>query len=320
MREGDPPPGQLLGVHQPEPRGGVERRQRLAGIAAAGGDQDPHRPAIAQHRRGLEDFAFAERQARQAPLQRVTDRGGSGRDRGTDRGRAAAGDDVAPDLPKEEGVAAGLITQHGGVLARPAHRKTALGHQVLSDLVGAEPGQVDAADAIEPVQVSDRVGQLVGTVGSRRAVGAQQQQPGLRGVLRHVAEQLQGRRACPVQVLQDAHHRADLADRSQQVGDRVRTAPGGSCCRRPAGAAGPGGAAVPAASAAVAHAPSRAGTRPGHRRRSRPAAAPGTRRRARIQGRAPGSRYRSAPPLPGDAERRLAPRPAGICPPPVRRR
>ena len=56
-------------------------------------------------------------------------------------------------------------------------------------------------------------------------MGAQQQQPGLRGVLRHVAEQLQGRRACPVQVLQDAHHRADLADGSQQVGDRVEQLP-----------------------------------------------------------------------------------------------
>jgi len=40
----------------------------------------------------------------------------------------AAGDNVAPGLPQEEGVAAGLITQHGRVLACPAHRKTALGH------------------------------------------------------------------------------------------------------------------------------------------------------------------------------------------------
>jgi len=56
-------------------------------------------------------------------------------------------------------------------------------------------------------------------------VGAQQQQPGLRGVLRHVAEQLQGRHAGPVQVLKDAHHRADLADGSQQVGDRVEQLP-----------------------------------------------------------------------------------------------
>ena len=47
---------------------------RLAGIAAARGDQDPHRAAIAQHRRGLEDLAFSQRQARQASLQRVADR------------------------------------------------------------------------------------------------------------------------------------------------------------------------------------------------------------------------------------------------------
>lgn len=62
MGECDSPPCQLLGIHQPEPRGGVERRKRPAGVAAAGGDQDPHGSAVAQHCRGLEDFAFARRQ------------------------------------------------------------------------------------------------------------------------------------------------------------------------------------------------------------------------------------------------------------------
>ena len=163
----------LVGILD-EPRGGVECRKRLAGIAAAGGDQGPHCPAVAQHCRGLEHFAFAQRQAGQAPLQGVADRGGSGRGGRTQPGCAAAGGDVTPHLPQEERVAAGLISQHGRVFARPAHRQTALGHQVLSDLLGAEPGQVDAADAIEPEQVGDRVRQLVRTVRSRRAVRAQQ--------------------------------------------------------------------------------------------------------------------------------------------------
>lgn len=44
-------------------------------------------------------------------------------------------------------------------------------------------------------------------------------------MLRHVAEQLQGRHAGPVQVFQDAHHRADLADGPQQVGERIEELP-----------------------------------------------------------------------------------------------
>ena len=44
-------------------------------------------------------------------------------------------------------------------------------------------------------------------------------------MLCHVAEQLQGRRAGPVQVLQDAHHRADLAGGPQQAGERIEQLP-----------------------------------------------------------------------------------------------
>jgi hypothetical protein len=71
-------------------------------------------------------------------------------------------------------IAAGLITQHGGVFTCPAYRQTALGYEILSNLVSAEPRQVDTANAIEPEQIGDRVGQLVRTVRSSCAVRAQQ--------------------------------------------------------------------------------------------------------------------------------------------------
>jgi hypothetical protein len=54
-----------------------------------------------------------------------------------------------------------MVTQHGRVFARPANRQATLDYQILCDLIRAKTRQVDAPDAVQAVQVSDRERQLV---------------------------------------------------------------------------------------------------------------------------------------------------------------
>lgn len=88
------------------------------------------------------------------------------------------GSQVSPEFAQEKRVPAGLVAQHGGVLPGSAAGEAGLGHQVLGDLVDAEAGQVEPPHPVEPVQVSDGIGELITAIGRGGAVGAQQKQPG----------------------------------------------------------------------------------------------------------------------------------------------
>src|SRR5208282_1514437 len=174
VRERHPATGEFLAVHEPEPRCGVERRECLPRFSWPGGSDRRYVPAVPEYGGDLQNLAFTRREPGQASLQDVTNRNRGGYAKATPRNAITAAGNVAPDLSQEERVAAGLITQYRRVRTGPADREAAFGHEVLGDFIGTEPGQVEPADTVQPVQVGDRVGQLIAAVGGRGAVRAQQ--------------------------------------------------------------------------------------------------------------------------------------------------
>ena len=113
------------------------------------------------------------------------------------RGQPTVGGQVAAQLAEEERVAAGLVTQHRRADPSPSGRDAALADEVVGDVVGVEPGEVEPPDAVEPVERGDRLGQRPGAVRRGGAVRAEQQDPGIGRLLHQVGQQLQ--RGVPAQ-------------------------------------------------------------------------------------------------------------------------
>ena len=89
----------------------------------------------------------------------------------------------------------------------------------------SRPTQVHPAHALQPVQLGQPSGHLVGTVRHGRAERRQHQQTGVGAGLHHVLQQGQGGQLSPVQVLQSDHERPVSCQRPEKPGDRVEQLP-----------------------------------------------------------------------------------------------
>ena len=116
-------------------------------------------------------------------------------------GHPALALEVGPELPQEERVAARPVPEQGGGRPCFAQRKPSPDAQVLSDGLGPQAAQIEAADAFQPVQFRDPGGQIIGTVGGGVPEGSHDQHRGFRAALDHVLEQGEGRKLGPMQVV-----------------------------------------------------------------------------------------------------------------------
>ena len=186
-----------------------------------GGDQRGHVEVLADDRCQLEHLPVRRGEPVQPGLDGVSHRlrrreAGRAQD-----GRPPASDQVAPHLAEEERVAPGLVAQHGGQRSGPAGGDTTLPHQEVGDVLGVQAGEVESTDAVQPVERGDRMGERLRAVRLGRTVRGEHEDPGVRGLLHDVPEQLQCRAPGPVQVLEHQHDRPLGGGRPQGDHGRV---------------------------------------------------------------------------------------------------
>ena len=207
-----------------EPVGDAVVQGRHRGVAApVGGRHEGEDVDLLPHHRGqLQRLPLRLGQARQPALERVEDR-----DRrpqvvpATQRAQAAPRRQVPPELAQEERVAAGLVPQQRGRGLGAVGRHTCLAGEEVRDVLLGEAVEVQAPDAVEPVQARQRGDQCCGPVRSGGAVADQHQQGCLSRPRDEVDEQVERRRAGPVQVLQHEHQRLLAAQLGEAVHDAV---------------------------------------------------------------------------------------------------
>ena len=126
--------------------------------------------------------------------------------------------EVAQDLADEEGIALGLM--HQDVAEREAvfaHFMTCEALHELEHLSAAQPGEMDAADAVFPVQRGERAREGVGPVDFGIAVRGHDQDAELLGCRREVPQQRHGRRVGPMQVVEHEHDSRDVRNTRQDL-------------------------------------------------------------------------------------------------------
>jgi hypothetical protein len=135
------------------PGGGVEDRGQIGLLAHHGGELE-----------GLSLGVGTAARRGPATMSR-TDSGAADPSRGPPPGGR-----LAHQLPQQEGVAAGPVPHQGGGDAGPVGGQPGLVREVLGDVLGVQPGEVQPPHAVEPVEVRDGAGQLRRALGRRRPV------------------------------------------------------------------------------------------------------------------------------------------------------
>ena len=148
---------------------------------------------------------------------------------------------------------------------RPGTRRR-VAHE-LGDGVGVEPGQVEAAHAVEPVQVGEPGAELVRPVGRGGPEGAEHERGGAEAGVDHVLQQRDGRQLSPSA---GRRGRRPAAGRGRVDRNSGATASNRSRRPSPAGRPGPGGGGRHAATACRAKGlPRAASSEPGSPVRNR---------------------------------------------------
>ena len=197
---------------------GVDRVHARAPVGRAGPDQRRQVEPVADHRGQLDGLPQLRPEARQPGRHRVAERGRHPL-RAAQGGDTAAAFQVEPGLPEEERVAAGPVAQDRRGGPRRGRRHARVVAHELGDGLGVEPGEVEAAHAVEPVQVGQPGAELVRPVRRGGPEGGHHQRRGVQAGVDHVLEQRDGRQLRPVQVVEDDDQRPVAGDRPEQPGD-----------------------------------------------------------------------------------------------------
>ena len=129
-------------------------------------------------------------------------------------------DEVAPQFPEQEWVAVGLLREHLDRTGGDRFQLTAgRGLDELGDTIAVEARDLHARDALEPVELAQRVVERVADVGSGLAVRREQTHPERRRRPEPVQDQLQGRPARPLEVVEHEQHRRAPARVDDEIGD-----------------------------------------------------------------------------------------------------
>ena len=108
-------------------------------------------------------------------------------------------DEVAPQLPEQERVAVGLLREHLDRTGGDRFQLTAgRGLDELGDAIAVEARDLHARDALEPVELAQRVVERVADVGSGLAVRREQTHPERRRRPEPVQDQLQASAGPPI--------------------------------------------------------------------------------------------------------------------------
>ena len=119
---------------------------------------------------------------------------------------------MTQDLGHEERVSVRLLRDVVRELeARCVHLDARHRRHHLCDLIDLEALQRAALDAVQPVQVRERIGQRMAPVEIRLAVDPQHEQGRVRRRRRHVLEQRQRLAVRPVQVVEHEQQRAVIS-------------------------------------------------------------------------------------------------------------
>ena len=202
---------------------GVDRVHARAAVGRAGPDQRRQVEPVADHRGQLDGLPQVRPEAGQPGRDGVAERGGHPL-RAAQSRHTPVPFQVEPGLPQEEGVAAGPVAQdrRGGPRGGGRHARV-VAHE-LGDGLGVEPGEVEAAHAVEPVPVGQTGAELVRPVRRGGPEGGHHQRRGVQAGVDHVLEQRDGRQLRPVQVVEDDHQRLVAGDRPEQLGDGLEQA------------------------------------------------------------------------------------------------
>jgi len=126
-----------------------------------------------------------------------------------------------PVLLEEEGVPAGVVSQHRCGCPGRTERDPGLADEVLGHVLGGQPDEVDPGDAVETVQVRKGETDRVRAVRGGGPAGGQDKYPLSRRGLDQMGQHRQCRFRGPVQVLEDQHRRFLLGRCQQHAQDGV---------------------------------------------------------------------------------------------------
>ena len=175
---------------QPDGFRRIDRCERRGGIRLAGRDERGQIESLPQHRRLLDDFPDALSQPTEAAGDGIPDRGGNG-SLGTQSGYPAPAFEIVDEFREEERVAAGLVPQEGRRRPRGCRGQLLSSANELGDRLGVQPREIEAADALEPVQFGQPGDELVGAVGFGGAEGGHHEHAGVGAADQHVFEHRQ---------------------------------------------------------------------------------------------------------------------------------
>ena len=154
----------------------------------------------------------------------------------TQRGYPAPDFQVVDQFGQEERIAAGLVPKQGSGRARRRRGQLLGSADELGDRLGVQAREIQAPDAVEPVQFGQPGGEFVGAVRFGGAERGHHQHADIGAADQHLFEHREGGQLRPMQVVEDQRDRAVDRQAPQEAGERVeKGAPGCAVVRYLAG-------------------------------------------------------------------------------------